>query len=87
MARVAVIIDSHVVGIEKPDPRIFHLALTEIGVPPERCCFVGDSVHFDVDGARAAGLRPVHVDPYDFCPHDDHGHVSGLADVVAAFAA
>jgi len=87
MARVAVIIDSHVVGIEKPDPRIFHLALTEIGVPPERCWFVGDSVHFDVDGARAAGLRPVHVDPYHFCPDDDHDHVSGLADVVAAVAA
>ncbi len=87
MARVAVIIDSHVVGLEKPDPRIFHLALAEVGVPPERCWFVGDSVHFDVEGARAAGLRPLHVDPYHFCPDDDHDHVVGLGDVVAAVVA
>jgi putative hydrolase of the HAD superfamily len=84
MAKVAVIVDSHVVGLEKPDPRIFHLALAEVGVPPGRCWFVGDSVHFDVDGARAAGLRPVHVDPYGFCPSDDHDHVTGLSDVAGA---
>lgn len=87
MARVSVIIDSHVVGLEKPDPRIFHLALAEVGVPPERCWFVGDSVHFDVEGARAAGLRPLHVDPYHFCPDDDHDHVVGLGDVIAAVVA
>jgi putative hydrolase of the HAD superfamily len=86
MAKVAVIIDSHVVGVEKPDPRIFDLALDEVGVPADRCCFVGDSVHFDVQGARGAGLLPVHVDPYGFCPDADHDHVTGLADVVAAFA-
>jgi putative hydrolase of the HAD superfamily len=82
-AEVAVVVDSHVVGIEKPDPRIFEVALTELGVGPENAVYVGDTVHFDVVGARAAGLAPVHVDPYGFCPHDDHPHVASLADLVA----
>jgi putative hydrolase of the HAD superfamily len=82
VAQVAVVIDSHVVGVEKPDPRIFHLALDVLGVEPHRCVYLGDTVLFDVEGARAAGIAPVHVDPYDLCPHTDHPHVPS----VAAFA-
>src|SRR5262249_33958452 len=37
------LIDSGVVGIEKPDPRIFELALTACGVLPEAAVHVGDS--------------------------------------------
>lgn len=84
MAKVGVVIDSHVVGIEKPDPRIFALALSALDVGAERCVFVGDSVHFDVDGARAAGIRPVHMDPFSLCPDDDHDHVSTLSELVVA---
>ncbi|HXY45741.1 MAG TPA: HAD-IA family hydrolase [Acidimicrobiales bacterium] len=83
MARVAAVVDSHVVGVEKPDPRIFSLALSALGVPPQRCVFLGDSVHFDVEGARNAGIRPVHLDPFTLCPLVDHEHVASLA----AFAA
>lgn len=78
MAKVAVVIDSHVVGVEKPDPRIFALALDALEVPPERCVFVGDSVHFDVEGARSAGIRPLHLDPFGLCPDDDHEHLASL---------
>jgi putative hydrolase of the HAD superfamily len=79
VAKVAVVVDSHVVGIEKPDPRIFGLALDVLGVAPNRCVYVGDTVLFDVCGARAAGIEPVHVDPYGLCPDDDHRHVTSLA--------
>jgi FMN phosphatase YigB (HAD superfamily) len=42
--------------------------------------YLGDSVYFDVGGARAAGLQPVHVDPFDLCDApDDHPHVASLA--------
>jgi putative hydrolase of the HAD superfamily len=85
-AQVAVVIDSAVVGIEKPDPRIFQLALDAIEVPPERCLYVGDSFHFDVEGARAAGLVPVHMDPYDLCGHDDHAHIHSLDELVEILA-
>lgn len=85
-ARVAVVVDSAVVGVEKPDPAIFGFALDALGVAPERCLYLGDTVFFDVNGARAAGLRPVHVDPFDLCAADDHPHlpsVAALADTLA----
>jgi putative hydrolase of the HAD superfamily len=84
MARVAVVVDSHVVGVEKPDRRIFSFALTALDVPPERCVFVGDSVHFDVEGARNAGIRPIHLDPFDLCPDTDHAHFVSLGEVAIA---
>ena len=80
MPRVGVVVDSHVVGLEKPDPRIFNLALDALGVQASRSIYVGDTVKFDVLGAQAAGLHPIHVDPYDLC-HGDHSHVSSLAEL------
>jgi putative hydrolase of the HAD superfamily len=79
---VSVVVDSGAVGSEKPDPAIFVHALDVLGVDPDRAVHVGDMVHADVLGARAAGVRPLHLDPYAFCPLDDHEHVSSLNDVV-----
>jgi putative hydrolase of the HAD superfamily len=80
---VGVVIDSEVVGVAKPDPAIFHMALNLLGVPPDRTVLhVGDSLRYDVAGALAAGLRPVHLDPYGFCPAPDgHPHLRRLADL------
>jgi len=85
-ARVAVVVDSHLVGVEKPDPAIFGIALEALGVEPERSIHVGDSVHFDVQGARAAGVRPVHLDPYRLCGAGDHAHVRSLEELAARLA-
>jgi HAD superfamily hydrolase (TIGR01509 family) len=57
-----VVIDSHEVGVEKPDPRIFHLALAQAGVRPEQAIFVGDIYSIDVVGAACAGMRPLLLD-------------------------
>jgi putative hydrolase of the HAD superfamily len=81
-ARVEVVIDSHVVGVEKPDPRIFEIALEAIGGHRDRCVYVGDTNFFDVRGARAAGIRALHADPYGFCPHRDHPHIRGVEELV-----
>jgi putative hydrolase of the HAD superfamily len=81
---VAVVIDSAVVGVEKPDPRIFHLVLDKLGIEADGVVHVGDTVRFDVDGARAAGIRPVHLDPHGDCPvPDGHDHIRGLSDLPA----
>ncbi|HEU5420150.1 MAG TPA: HAD family hydrolase [Streptosporangiaceae bacterium] len=82
MTRVAAVIDSFVVGVEKPDPRIFSFALDALQAEPARCVYVGDTVRFDVTGARAAGLYPVHLDPFGLCAADgDHAHITALADL------
>ena len=49
------------VGAAKPDPLIFRRALDLAGTAPEDTSHVGDSVEFDVAGARAAGIAPVLV--------------------------
>jgi putative hydrolase of the HAD superfamily len=90
---VGVVVDSAVVGVAKPDPAIFGIALDALGVPAAdvrdgAVLHVGDSLRYDVAGALAAGLEPVHVDPYGFCAAPDgHRHVRGLADVLPLISA
>ncbi len=57
-----VMIDSHLVGVEKPDPRIFHLALARAQARPEQAIFIGDIYGVDVLGAERAGIRPLLLD-------------------------
>jgi putative hydrolase of the HAD superfamily len=80
---VGVVIDSAVVGVAKPDPAIFSIALNALHVPPGGAVLhVGDSLRYDVAGALAAGLQPVHLDPYGFCPEPaGHPHIRSLADL------
>jgi len=58
------VVDSAIVGFEKPDPRIFAHALERVGVPGPRAVHVGDLYHADVTGARAAGVNAVLLDPF-----------------------
>jgi putative hydrolase of the HAD superfamily len=81
--KMGVILDSAVVGVAKPDPEIFRLALDALDVPAGAAVLhVGDSLRYDVAGALAAGLQPVHMDPYGFCPAPDgHRHIRSLAEL------
>ncbi|HLZ28451.1 MAG TPA: HAD family hydrolase [Chloroflexota bacterium] len=79
---VLAIIDSTVVGVAKPAAAIFRHALDPLGVSPEQAVYVGDTVRYDVRGARNAGVRPIHFDPYDLCDSKpDHAHVRSIAEV------
>ncbi|MGC9346001.1 MAG: HAD family hydrolase [Candidatus Bathyarchaeales archaeon] len=56
-----------VVGIDtcnkaKPDEEIFLYALDKLHVRPEEALFIGDSVKYDYEGAKKAGLRPLFID-------------------------
>jgi putative hydrolase of the HAD superfamily len=86
---VGVVVDSTVVGVAKPDPAIFGIALDALGVPASGTVLhVGDSLRYDVAGALAAGLHPVHLDPYRFCPAPDgHQHVRTLTELARLLAA
>ncbi len=57
------ILDSAVVGVEKPDPRIFRMALDQANVGPAEAVYIGDLYSVDVLGARGAGLRAILLDP------------------------
>ena len=69
------------VGIEKPDPGIFSLALGEFRLAAEEVAFVGDSVEDDIKGSEAIGMTPILIDRQDkdtepaardFGPVDSH---------------
>jgi putative hydrolase of the HAD superfamily len=58
-----VVVDSHLVGVEKPDERIFAYALDRMKLSPAGILFVGDRIDVDVIGARGAGLRGILFEP------------------------
>jgi putative hydrolase of the HAD superfamily len=79
---VEIVVDSHHVGVEKPDPAIFGFALRAMDLDPARCLYVGDSVRIDVAGARAAGLSPVLVTPDPEARSGDFPRIRGLAELL-----
>ena len=59
------IFDSHIVGIEKPDPGFFRYALDTLKAEPETTVHIGDMYHVDVLGAWKTGIGAVLLDPFD----------------------
>jgi putative hydrolase of the HAD superfamily len=80
------VLDSGLLGIEKPDPRIFQMALDHVGVHHEQALHLGDVYATDVLGARAANLRVGLIDPFDHYRgrHPDVPRVPDAATVARA---
>ncbi len=78
---VSDVIDSGRVGSEKPAPDIFRTALRRAGVQARGAVHVGDMLSTDVTGAHAAGIVPIHLDPYRACRAGDHRHIRWLNGV------
>ena len=77
------VVDSHHVGVEKPDPRIFAPVLARYGVAAGDALHLGDTWATDVVGARAAGMRVGLVDP--FAHYDgQHPELPRVESVAAA---
>lgn len=84
------VIDSEIVGAAKPDVRIFEAALRcageqlaalgrpRVAVKPSEVVHVGDTLSNDVAGARAAGITPIHFEPFRACRARDHRHIRSL---------
>jgi putative hydrolase of the HAD superfamily len=88
-AHVDALVVSEDVGIAKPDPEIFLVALRALGVRPAEAVMVGDSWPADVVGARSAGIRPVWFNPSRLPSPEPHAGVSelhALAPVPAVLA-
>ncbi len=76
------VVDSHHVGVEKPDPRIFAPVLARFGVAAQGALHLGDTFATDVIGARAAGMRVALVDPFAHY-QGRYADVPRVADVAA----
>jgi HAD superfamily hydrolase (TIGR01509 family) len=81
--RVDVILDSHEWGVEKPDVRLFEIALEQAGARAMETVHVGDLYHVDVAGARRAGLRgAVLVDAANLYPYADCPRIPSVAYLI-----
>jgi HAD superfamily hydrolase (TIGR01509 family) len=81
------IYDSQVEGVEKPDPRLFRLALEGSGARAATTLHVGDLYYVDVTGARSAGLRAALLDPaglYAWADCPRYTSLTALAEAVLA---
>jgi putative hydrolase of the HAD superfamily len=63
------------VGVRKPDPRIYRVALDQLGLPPTEVLYVGDRLLEDVKGPKALGMRALLT--REFRQEDDP---EGMAD-------
>ncbi len=53
-----VVVDSAFVGMRKPDPEIYELTVSRLGVPAEECLFV-DDLKRNCEAAAAAGMTAI----------------------------
>ena len=56
---------SCVIGVRKPDPRIYRHVLDRLGLPGDRCVYVGDGGSCELSGAGALGMLPMLCLEYD----------------------
>ena len=59
-----VVVESRVVGLRKPDPRIYELVCRQLGVEPTRVVFL-DDIGRNLKPASALGMRTIKVDDPD----------------------
>ncbi len=85
-SHVDVVLDSAVVGYEKPDPRFFEHALRSADADAASTLHVGDMYYQDVLGARAAGIGCVLLDPFEVWPDADCPRRRDLAAVARELA-
>jgi putative hydrolase of the HAD superfamily len=70
-------------GMEKPDPRIFHLALDRMGVSAGESVYVGDNPMFDIEPALEVGMFAVLLDRRGRFPDHPGARITSLEDLPA----
>jgi putative hydrolase of the HAD superfamily len=68
-------------GVEKPDLRIFELALERLALDPADAMYVGDNPEFDVEPASALGMTPVLIDRRDRFPDAATTRITDLREL------
>lgn len=65
------IIESAVVGVRKPDPRIFEMGVIALGLKPDEVLVVGDSLRKDIYPARSLGCQTAWIKGKGWTPEED----------------
>lgn len=65
------VIESAVVGVRKPDPRIFMLGVVALGLEPQQVLVVGDSIRKDIEPARSIGCSVAWIKGKGWTPEED----------------
>jgi HAD superfamily hydrolase (TIGR01549 family) len=78
----AFILPSAEVGVEKPDGRIFSLALQRLGLEPQEAAHIGDNYEADVVGAQAVGITPILLDRKGKVRYQDVICISSLIELI-----
>ena len=65
--------NSEMVGVKKPNPKIFNYALNSAEANPNESIMIGDSLEADIAGAQKVGMRTIHFDYKDV--HNGDGYV------------
>lgn len=77
------VIDSSIVGVEKPHPEIFQIALERANVEPREALYIGDTYATDIGGAQLAGLRGVLMDPVGAYPDAVCPRITSLSELTS----
>lgn len=75
---------SGIEGVEKPDTRIFEIALERAGIEAGSSVYVGDNPIFDAEPAQRAGMIPVLIDRRDRHTDTDFTRISSLSELAGA---
>jgi len=75
------VLDSAIVGVEKPNPGIFQLALERAQVRPDEAIFIGDTNATDVGGAELSGLHGVLIDRVGAYPDAKAPRITSLPEL------
>jgi putative hydrolase of the HAD superfamily len=75
------VIDSAIVGVEKPHPEIFQIALGRVSAAASQAVFVGDTYSTDIGGAQLAGLAGVLIDRVGAYPNAECPRVETLSEL------
>lgn len=76
------VLASAAVGVEKPDRRIFEMALAKAGVQPHRAIHIGDDFEADVLGALGAGIEALHLDRDGTGPSGNNHRIPSLLELL-----
>ena len=75
------VVNSEMVGVKKPNPKIFNFALEKAGVPASQAIMIGDNLEADILGAQNAGMQALHFNSNNEAYHEHCIIINDLIEI------